>query len=191
MDTEKKLRKLRDEFIKISKNREDIWRVEHAGDMQDLPAVTFQHADFADGPKGHGYIMTVNVNLYARPDEIEKALTTEIMSRIKWNQSLLLLDNPESQRPDFESSRGKRSPEKQVKELQTCLDIYKMAVRGKSNDEIIKKIYKINPPGKDDDIDFDAQLNAYESAKVKVYQHKRKVPKLIEAAKNGTFPDIA
>lgn len=179
MDTKDELKRLRDEYIKRSKDAEAIWRVEHAGEMQNLPAVTFQHADFADGPYGHGYVMTIKINLYARPEEIEKALTTAIMSRIKLNQDLLLTDNPESRRPDFKTGRGKRAPETQIEQLSICLDVFDKLANGMSIFDVTRVIYKTDP----------TQMS-WESGCKKVSLKRIKALKLIEAAKSGTFPDI-
>ena len=180
MDYENELNKLRNEFLRREEDAEALWRVQHAEDYQGKPAITVHpNAMFEDGPKAHGYTMTITFNLYATLNEIRDALIKEVMGRIESNQKLLYFDNPESNRPEFPQGKGKRSPETQIEELKTCLDVFDKINKGMTNEQIAREIYDADP----EDLSWDSDCR-------KVSHKKNKALALIEAAKNGSFPNI-
>lgn len=180
MDYEKELNKLQHEFVTRGKDAEALWRVRHAEDYQEKPAITVHPiAMFEDGQKAHGYTMTITFNLYATLIEIRDAFIKEVMPRIESNQKLLLFDNPESKRPEFPHGQGKRSPETQIVELKICLDVFDKINEGMTNEQIAREIYKA-----------DSKSLSWDSDCRKVSHKKNKALALIEAAKNGSFPNI-
>lgn len=181
MDAEKELELIRLEFLKRGEDTGAMHRAQLALEGQEVTPIS---VDYPTEVCKLGTVkLILTVNMYASTDEIAQSLHNEVMGHIRFHKSLMTLDCPESERPQFETGRGRNNPLNQIEEIKTCLTIYDLTVAGAKRSEIVKKVYGNNR------ITWH-ERNSWDSDYHKVINHQKKAIQLIEAAKSNQFPRI-
>jgi hypothetical protein len=179
-----RLEELRLEFLKRAEiTNGSTLRAEWAMERSKEPALTIHpHSTSTDGPRGHGYKMTITFNLYKTEQEIIEAFISEVVEKnIRWNKRVMEdYDNPESKKPILKKGKG-HSEQRSLKEIEECLKIYDLHVSGLTNEEIVGEVY-------DNFKRSQTEINSWDTDRNKVNHKIKNALSLIESAKNNTFP---
>jgi hypothetical protein len=174
------LERLRLAFIKIGGDKEALFRAELTLQESNTEAVKLSDATTKNGL----YSLNISINTYADIDNIRKSVEKQLMTRIVSYKEYGSLDCPEAKKPEYKSGKGQISPAAQLDDAIICLKIYKLTAEGKTVPEIATNVYDNNNL-------THSEKASWESDCQKVRNHLNKAKKLIEAAKNGTFPELS
>ncbi|WP_306535451.1 hypothetical protein [Geobacter sp.] len=179
MDDEKELERLRLEFLKRGEDAGAVYRARLALENQDVPAIVVDYpteSSVIDRVK-----LLITVNMFSTLEEIERALCKEVMNHIRFHKELMMLDCPESEKPQFKKGKGQSKSQSQIEEIRTCLKVHDLIVSGHCRNDIVSIVYGNQRK-------TEKELAAWGSDYQKVVIHGKKALDLIESAISSKFP---